>query len=103
MKNLTDITKFDVIYDNIIIEPIKETEAVGDLVLPQGYEDKPQLGTVIKVGEGRLMENGIIVPFNVKIGDVILFNKYSTTQFLLKGKEYLVLRSEDIIAIYRND
>ena len=71
------------------------------LAKPQQYEDKPQLGKVIKVGDRRLQEDGTIIPLKVKLKDIVLFNKYSTTEFSLSNIEYLILREEDVIGIYR--
>lgn len=86
-------------YDNLIVEPITGHEEVDGLVLPQQAEQKPQLGKVLVVGDGRLLENGVTVPMRVKVGATILFNQYSTTSFMVKDVEYLILREEDIIGI----
>jgi len=98
-----DIKNFSVLYDNIVILPYKADEEVNGLVLPQQYEDKPQLGRVVKVGDGRLFDDGSVIPLKVSVGDIVLFNKYSTTQFSLGSVDYLVIREEDVVAIYKDN
>ncbi len=101
MENKLNIKNTKVLYDNLIILPWKENEELSSgLILSTSYEEKPQLGEVIKIGEGRLLDNGTLVPLKVKVGDVILFNKYSSTEFVIDNVKYLILREEDIIAIF---
>lgn len=91
-------TDFDLLYDNILVSPI-EIEVIDEdtqLYRPQGYEDKPEIGKVIQVGEGRLFDNGTIVPLRIKIGDTVYFNKYSTVKIRLGTEDYYMLREEDV-------
>ena len=99
LKQDVNLNKVQVLYDNIIVLPLRGHEKVGNLILPDNAENKPQLGKVIACGEGRVLDNGEVIPMPAKKGQVLLFNKYSATTFAIKDVEYLVIRVEDIIAI----
>jgi len=90
-----NIKEFRILHDNILIKPLI-VEEVNGLVRPQQYEDKPELGEVIKVGDGREFDSGIIRKLKIKEGDTVLFNKYSSTKVAFEGIDYLILREEDI-------
>ena len=85
--------------DRVVIEPIdqEETTASG-IVLPDSAKEKPQEGKVVAVGAGKV-ENGERVALEVSEGDHIIFSKYAGTEVEYKGKEYLILREDDILAI----
>ncbi len=100
MNNI-DIKKFNILYDNIFVEGIELEEKSG-IVTSNAYEDKPELGKVLSVGAGRLLDSGIIKSLTVKVGDVIYFNKYSTTKFNFDGKDYFVVREEDVVGFIRD-
>lgn len=91
------IEDFNILYDNVLVRAI-EIEEVGGMVRPQQYDDKPEIAEVIKVGEGRIFDNGTIIPLKVKPGQVVFFNKYSVTKFNSDGNDYYIVREEDIIA-----
>ena len=85
--------------DRVVIEPIdqEETTASG-IVLPDSAKEKPQEGKVVSVGAGKV-ENGERVPLEVSEGDHIIFSKYAGTEVEYDGKEYLILREDDILAV----
>jgi len=89
--------------DRVVVEPLEEevqTFAGGQLVLPDTAKEKPQQGKVLAVGPGRLDEDGKRIPMEVKVGDTIVFAKYSGTTFKTReGKEILFMRESDILAI----
>lgn len=86
--------------DRVIIKVANEEEkSVGGIVLASAAKEKPQNGTVIAVGEGRLLENGEKVPAAVKAGDTVMFEKYAGTEVKYEGEEYLIVSGKDIIAI----
>ncbi|MBL1227150.1 co-chaperone GroES [Enterococcus sp. BWR-S5] len=86
--------------DRVILEVAQEEEkTVGGIVLASAAKEKPQNGTVIAVGEGRVLDNGTKVPAEVKEGDTVMFEKYSGTEVKYDGKEYLIVSGKDIIAI----
>lgn len=86
--------------DRVMIEVAKEEEkTVGGIVLASAAQEKPQTGTVIAVGEGRVLENGTKVPVTVKAGDTVMFEKYAGTEVKYEGQEYLIIHDKDIVAI----
>ena len=93
-----DVADSVVLYDNIILKPI--TIDSDEMVLnPQQYEDKPEWGKVISCGEGRVFDNGTVIPLKVHVGDTVLFQKYSAQKFRHRGEDYIVIREEDIYLI----
>ena len=99
-KSNLDINQFNILYDNIFVKGVEIEERDG-IIRPAQYEDKPEIGVVIKVGEGRIFDNGTIVPLKVKEGDTVYFNKYSTVKFNFDGQDYFVVREEDVVGFIR--
>jgi len=93
--------KLKPIHDNVIIKPIRENEATkSGIVLPDTVDkEKPEKGEVLAVGEGKLLDNGQIAKMSVKVGDKVMFKKYSPDEIKVDGEEYLVISENDIIAI----
>lgn len=93
--------KLKPIHDNVIIKPITESEVTkSGIVLPDTVDkEKPEKGEVIAVGEGKLLDNGQRAPMSVKVGDKVMFKKYSPDEIKLDGQDYLVISESDIIAI----
>jgi len=87
--------------DHILIEPIKEEEKTkAGILLPETAEkEKPEQGRVLAVGPGRKTNEGKIIPLEVKPGQKVLFTKYGPSEIKIEGKEYLIAREEDILAI----
>ena len=86
--------------DRVVIKPaVKEEVTRGGIVIPDTAKEKPQEGTVIAVGSGRLLDNGERAALEVREGDRVLFAKYGGTEFKLESEEYLVLKESDILAI----
>ncbi len=86
--------------DRVMVEVAQEEEkTVGGIVLASAAKEKPQTGTVIAVGEGRVLDNGELAPVPVKVGDVVLFEKYAGSEVKYDGKEYLIFSAKDIVAI----
>jgi len=85
--------------DRVLVEPKKEgEEKIGSLYVPDTAKEKPQEGTVVAVGSGRY-EDGKLVALEVKVGDKVLYGKYSGTEIKQGGKEYLIVRESDILAV----
>lgn len=95
-----NIDSFNVLYDNIFVKGIEIEERDG-IIKPQQYDDKPELGLVIKVGTGRLLDSGDSIPLTVAAGDTVYFNKYSTVKFNFDGEDYFVVREEDVVGFVR--
>ncbi|MGA5692639.1 co-chaperone GroES [Cytobacillus pseudoceanisediminis] len=86
--------------DRIIIELVEtEEKTASGIVLPDTAKEKPQEGKVVAVGTGRVLENGERVDLEVADGDRIIFSKYAGTEVKYEGKEYLILRENDILAV----
>ena len=88
------------LHDRVIVKRVEEerTTASG-IVIPDSATEKPIQGKVTAVGKGKISENGDVRPLDVKVGDKVLFGKYSGTEVKLDGEEVLVMREEDIMAI----
>ncbi len=89
--------------DRVVIKPLEaETKTKGGIVLPDTAKEKPQEGKVVAVGKGKVMENGNVVPLEVKVADKVLYGKYSGNEITTKeGEELLIMREEDILAIIK--
>ncbi len=87
--------------DHILIEPIKtEEKTKAGILLPDTAEkDKPEQGKVIAVGSGRRLSSGKRLPMEIKKDDIVLFTKYGPNEIKIEGKEYLIAKEEDILAI----
>jgi chaperonin GroES len=87
--------------DHLVVKPIQEdTTTKSGIVLPDTVDkEKPEQGEVVAVGPGRVLDNGNRLPISVKVGQKILFKKYSPDEIKIKGEEYLVLSESDVIAI----
>ena len=83
---------------NVVVEKSNERQTAGGIFIPESSEQKNQLGKVIAVGPGKY-ENGSLKPTEIKSNDVVLFGKYSGTEFSLDGNDYLVLKEEDIMGV----
>jgi len=89
----------------ILVEPVKqeeETTASGLILQSSNKAERPQKGTIISLGAGKLNDKGERVPFNVAVGQTVLFKKYSPEEVELDGKVYLIMKEQDILAIINN-
>jgi chaperonin GroES len=77
----------------------EEKTSPGGIVIPDSSTEKPVKGEVVAVGNGKILESGDVRPLDVKVGDIILFGKYSGTEVSVDGEELLVMREDDITAI----
>ena len=88
--------------ERLIVEVSEAKEKTkGGIVLPDTAKEKPQEAKIVAVGTGRVSEEGKSVPLEVKVGDTILFGKYSGTEIAVDDKEYLILKEEDVLAIVK--
>jgi len=94
------VAKIRPVGDRVVIKPAaKEEVTKSGIVIPDTAKEKPQEGTVIAIGSGRLLDNGDRSPIDVREGDLVLYAKYGGTEFKLEGEEYLVLKESDILAV----
>ncbi len=88
------------LHDRVLVKRIEEEETRrGGIIIPDTAKEKPQEGKVIAVGGGKILENGQKVALDVKIGDRILFGKYSGSEVKIEDEEYLILREDDILGV----
>ena len=88
------------LYDRIVVKRIEEQETTRNgIVIPDSAKEKPQEGEVLAVGHGKRMEDGLLVALDVKVGDRILFGKYSGTETKVVGTEYIIMREDDVLGI----
>lgn len=86
--------------DRVVIKRIEESEQVkGGIIIPDTAKEKPQQGEVIAVGNGKVLENGNRQPLDVKVGDRVLFGKYSGSEIRLDDQEYIIMREDEILAV----
>jgi len=86
--------------DRVVLKPSpKEEVTKSGLVIPDTAKEKPQEGTILAVGPGRLDDQGKRLPMDVKVGDKVLYAKYAGTEVKIEGEEYLILKESDILAI----
>lgn len=91
--------------DHIVVEPVVQEEKTSSgIYLPDtAHKDKPQTGKVIAIGSGRLLENGTRVVTEAKVGETVVFAKYAGSDVQLDGKDYVILKDTDILAILEPD
>ena len=88
------------LHDRLIVRRVEEGEQQsGGIIIPDSAKEKPQRGTVIAAGNGRMNKEGKRVPLDVKVGDMILFGKYTSQEVKLDGEEYLILREDEVFAV----
>jgi chaperonin GroES len=89
--------------DRVVVKPKPKDEMTKTgLVLPDTASEKPQEGSVLSVGPGRMLDTGKRIEMDVKVGDAVLFAKYAGTEVKLEGDEYLVIRESDLLAVVTN-
>jgi chaperonin GroES len=88
------------LYDRIVVKRIEEQETTrSGIIIPDSAKEKPQEGEVMATGQGKMLEDGTLVPLEVKTGDRILFGKYSGNEITLEGTDYIIMREDDVLAI----
>lgn len=94
------MAKLRPLHDRVVIERLEEERTTaGGIVIPDTATEKPSRGKIIAIGIGKVLENGEVRPLDVKMGDKVLFGKYSGTEVKIDGKEYVVMREDDIMAV----
>lgn len=86
--------------DRVLVKPSEELQKTkGGIVLPDTAKEKPQEGKIAAVGQGKKTDDGKVVALSVKVGDKVLYGKYSGTEITVEGEEYLIIKEDDILAI----
>lgn len=88
------------LHDRVIVKAAQPEEVTkGGIILPDTAKEKPQQGEIIAVGPGKVADDGKIVAMQVKVGDQVLYGKYSGTEITMDGEDYLIMRESDIFAV----
>lgn len=86
--------------DRILVKRLEEeSKTKGGIIIPETAKEKPQQGKIVAVGNGRITDDGKVLPLNVKTGEKVLFQKYSGSDIKIEGEEYLILREDEILGI----
>ncbi len=92
--------KFRPLHDRVVLKRVEaEEKTSGGIIIPDTAKEKPQEGEVLAVGNGKILDNGTKVPMEVKVGDRILFGKYSGTEIKIEGEEVLILREDEVLGV----
>jgi chaperonin GroES len=97
---MEEFMKLQPLHDRIVVQAAAQEErSAGGILLPDTAKEKPVKGTVLAVGPGKTLDNGKIAPVEVRVGDTVLYGKYSGTEVTVSGQEYVILRQDDVLAI----
>jgi chaperonin GroES len=89
------------LHDRVIVKRLEEERtSPGGIVIPDSAAEKPVQGKVMAVGKGKILEDGTVRPLDVKVGDKILFGKYSGTEVKIDGEDLVVMREDDLMAVF---
>lgn len=94
--------KIQPLQDRVIVKPKEAEETTkGGIILPDTAKEKPVEGTIVAVGSGKVTDDGKVIALSLKVGDVVLYGKYSGTEVKIDGEEYLIMRESDIYGIMK--
>lgn len=92
--------KLQPLHDRIVVKAApKEDTTPGGIILPDTAQEKPLKGEVLAVGPGKRLDSGQLAPIDVKVGDTVIYGKYSGTEVTVDGEDYVILRADDILAV----
>ena len=88
------------LYDRVVVKRIEEGEKMrGGIIIPDSAKEKPQQGEIVAAGQGKRLDDGKIIPLDVKAGDKVLFGKYSGNEITIDGDELLIMREDEILGV----
>lgn len=88
------------LHDRILVKRTAENDVTaGGIIIPDSAKEKPHKGEIVAAGNGRILEDGTVLPLEVKVGDAILFGKYAGTELKLEGQEYIMMREDDVLGV----
>lgn len=91
------------LYDRLVVRRLEEQETMlNGIIIPDSAKEKPQQGEIVAAGRGKRQEDGTVSPLDVKVGDKILFGKYSGSDIKLDGEELLILREDEVLGVLEN-
>lgn len=90
------------LHDRVVVKPAEPEEVTkGGIIIPDTAKEKPMQGEIVAVGTGKITEDGKTIPLQVKVGDKVLYGKYSGTEVTIHGEDFLIMRESDILAIIK--
>ncbi len=96
------MSKIRPLHERVLVKRLEEDEvSKGGIIIPDSAKEKPAEGKIIATGNGRISEDGKVTPLDVKVGDKVLFSKYGGTDVTIDGEEYLIMREDDILAVFK--
>ena len=94
--------KLQPLADRVIVKALEaEEKTKGGIVLPDTAKEKPQEGKIVAVGKGKVAEDGKVIALELKVGDRVLYGKYSGTEITVEGEEYLIMKEDDVLAVVK--
>ncbi len=101
MAKKNKVVKIKPLRDKVVVRRLEEEEekTPGGIIIPDTAKEKPQMGEVVAVGSGKVLDDGKVVPPEVNVGDKVLFAKYAGTEVKIDGEEYLIMSEDEILAI----
>ncbi len=100
MSATATLKKLKPLSDRVLVKPLdKELEKKGGIIIPDTAKEKPQEGEIVAAGPGKRDEQGKLIPMEVKVGDKVLYGKYSGTEIKIEDAEYLIMHQDDILGI----
>lgn len=94
------MSKFRPLHDRVLVKRLEaEQKSKGGIIIPDAAKEKPIEGEVIAVGKGKILEDGNVRPLEVKVGDRVLFGKYSGTEIKIEGEEHIMMREDEILGV----
>ena len=91
---------FRPLHDRVVVRRIEaEEKTKGGIIIPDTAKEKPQQGKVVAAGSGRVNDKGGVQPLDIKVGDTVLFGKYSGTEIKIEGQDYLILREDEVLGV----
>jgi chaperonin GroES len=94
------MVKLRPLYDRIVVDPIEEDDTTtSGLIIPDSAKEKPQTGRVMAIGNGKRLDSGAMTALDVRVGDRVLFGKYSGSNISVDGTEYVIIREDDVLGI----
>lgn len=88
------------LHDRILVKRTAENDVTaGGIIIPDSAKEKPHRGEIVAAGNGRILEDGTVLPLEVKIGDSILFGKFAGTELKLEDQEYIMMREDDVLGV----
>jgi chaperonin GroES len=92
--------KFKPLHDRLLLKPVTaETRTKGGLIIPDTAQEKPMQGKVVAVGKGRRLEDGRLQPLDVKVGDTVIYGKWSGTEVKIDGEDHVIMKEEDLFGV----